>query len=112
MCLQPEKNDNTYGTISSSPPARNSIGMSVTLGNVSSEGQIWWHRNVRYLAGGSALCLILALKFSQPASGNLRRNKFFDRQECVLQDNALDITGVLIPRSQGNRHRSSKTLPI
>lgn len=48
----------TYGTISSRKPLRKSMGMSVICGIISSVGQYWWHKGVRYLAGGNALCKV------------------------------------------------------
>ena len=45
----------TYGTISSCRPERKRIGTSVIVGRKVSEGQIWWQRKERYLAGGITL---------------------------------------------------------
>jgi len=48
----------TYGTISSRRPERNRTGTSVIWGMMLSLGQIWWHRRVRYRAGGITLQIV------------------------------------------------------
>lgn len=102
----------TYGTRSSLRPLKKRIGTSLILGSTSSLVQYWWQKRARYRAGGNTLAHVSVLPERGPGLHHLRRNQLPDTQECILQDQASDITLFLVGSNKVDSHSATKTLSI